>query len=180
MPTPSIFDWAGGDAAFGRLTTVFYRQVRQDPLLAPVFAGMDEQHAEHVAAWLAEVFGGPARYTQELGGHAHMATKHLGRGITEPQRRRWVTLLMDAADEACLPTDPELRCRPSSPITSSGVRGWRWSTPATTRRPCRPPTCHGGAGTRRRPGRAERTRYSAPLLVALPATLDHGRARPGS
>ncbi|MBB5874420.1 hemoglobin [Allocatelliglobosispora scoriae] len=109
MPTPSIFDWAGGDAAFGRLTTVFYTRVRQDPLLAPVFAEMDEQHAEHVAVWLAEVFGGPARYTQELGGHAHMATKHLGRGITEAQRRRWVTLLMDAADEAGLPADPEFR-----------------------------------------------------------------------
>lgn len=38
-----------------------------------------------------------------------MATKHLGRGITERQRRRWVDLLMDTADEVGLPTDPEFR-----------------------------------------------------------------------
>ena len=38
-----------------------------------------------------------------------MASKHLGRGITEEQRRRWVGLLMDSADEAGLPTDPEFR-----------------------------------------------------------------------
>jgi hemoglobin len=105
----SVYEWAGGDAAFQRLTTVFYGHVAQDPLLAPVFAGMDAQHAKHVALWLGEVFGGPATYTAEHGGHAHMATKHLGRHITEEQRRRWVSLLMDAADEAGLPTDPEFR-----------------------------------------------------------------------
>lgn len=107
MKTP--YEWAGGEAAFLRLTTVFYGHVAQDPLLAPVFAGMDERHAEHVATWLGEVFGGPANYTAHHGGHAHMATKHLGRHITEEQRRRWVSLLMDSADEAALPTDPEFR-----------------------------------------------------------------------
>ncbi|MFC3979762.1 hypothetical protein [Streptosporangium jomthongense] len=38
-----------------------------------------------------------------------MISHHLGRGITEPQRRRWVSLLMDAADEVGLPSDPEFR-----------------------------------------------------------------------
>ncbi|WP_433043827.1 hypothetical protein [Dactylosporangium sp. CS-033363] len=38
-----------------------------------------------------------------------MLGKHLGRAITEPQRRRWLELMMDAADEAGLPTDPEFR-----------------------------------------------------------------------
>lgn len=107
MKTP--YEWAGGEAVFRRLTEVFYAHVAQDPLLAPVFAGMDERHAEHVASWLGEVFGGPADYTANHGGHAHMATKHLGRHITEQQRRRWVSLLMDAADEAGLPADPEFR-----------------------------------------------------------------------
>ena len=105
----SVYEWAGGDAAFQRLTTVFYAHVAQDPLLAPVFAGMDERHAQHVATWLAEVFGGPAEYTAAHGGHAHMASKHVGQHITEEQRRRWVNLLMDSADEAGLPSDPEFR-----------------------------------------------------------------------
>jgi hemoglobin len=107
--TPSIHAWLGGNDALVRLTETFYAKVRQDPLLAPVFAGMDDEHPAHVATWLAEVFGGPTDYTEHHGGHAHMARQHLGRGITEEQRRRWVGLLQDSADETGLPTDPESR-----------------------------------------------------------------------
>jgi hemoglobin len=106
---PSILEWAGGIDALRRLTATFYDHVADDPVLAPVFAGMDASHPEHVAAWLAEVFGGPADYTEHHGGHANMASHHLGRSITEAQRRRWVDLLMDSADEVGLPTDPEFR-----------------------------------------------------------------------
>jgi truncated hemoglobin YjbI len=38
-----------------------------------------------------------------------MVAKHLGKNITEVQRRRWVNLLQDAADDAGLPTDAEFR-----------------------------------------------------------------------
>jgi len=55
------------------------------------------------------VFGGPPRYTEEHGGYPHMLHKHLGLAITETQRRRWVNMIMDAADEAELPADPEFR-----------------------------------------------------------------------
>ena len=106
---PSIHEWLGGTDALHRLTETFYAKVRQDPLLAPVFAGMDAEHPAHVATWLAEVFGGPTDYTDHYGGHARMASRHLGRHITEEQRRRWVSLLQDAADEVGLPTDPESR-----------------------------------------------------------------------
>lgn len=109
MSTPSVYEWAGGEEAFERLTEVFYGHVRKDPVLAPVFAGMDERHPRYVAMFLAEVFGGPARYSAERGGHDHMARQHLGRRITEEQRRRWVALLMDSADETGLPADPEFR-----------------------------------------------------------------------
>ncbi|GGQ58774.1 globin domain-containing protein [Streptomyces asoensis] len=106
---PTLYAWAGGAEAFTRLTEVFYAKVLRDDLLAPVFAGLAAEHAEHVALWLAEVFGGPAAYSATQGGHSHMVAKHFGRGITEPQRRRWVELVQDAADEAGLPTDAEFR-----------------------------------------------------------------------
>jgi hemoglobin len=38
-----------------------------------------------------------------------MMRRHLGLAITEQQRRRWVNLIMDAADEVDLPADPEFR-----------------------------------------------------------------------
>ncbi|MBL7259721.1 group II truncated hemoglobin [Paractinoplanes lichenicola] len=107
--TPTLYEWAGGSAAFTRLTEAFYTRVEKDDLLAPLFAHMPAEHAQHVATWLAEVFGGPADYTGAHGGYAHMLGKHLGMGITEPQRRRWVNLIQDAADEAGLPDDPEFR-----------------------------------------------------------------------
>ena len=107
--TPTLYDWAGGTEAFERLTEIFYGKVREDDLLEPVFRHMDRGHPKHVAAWLAEVFGGPERYTEERGGYPHMVAKHRNRALTEEQRRRWVNLICDAADEAGLPSDPEFR-----------------------------------------------------------------------
>jgi truncated hemoglobin YjbI/quinol monooxygenase YgiN len=106
---PTLYDWAGGGEAFTRLTSVFYDKVLKDEILAPVFDGLAPEHSAHVAAWLGEVFGGPAAYSETQGGHGHMVAKHMGRGITEVQRRRWVNLIQDAADEAGLPTDAEFR-----------------------------------------------------------------------
>jgi len=106
---PSLYDWAGGTAALERLTDVFYPKVKADPLLQPVFAHMDERHPRYVAEFIGEVFGGPQRYSTERGGHAHMIRQHLGRHLSESMRRQWVNLLLDAADEAELPADPEFR-----------------------------------------------------------------------
>jgi hemoglobin len=106
---PTLYEWAGGPEAFERLTAAFYDKILRDDLLEPIFRGMDPEHPQHVAAWLAEVFGGPPRYTDELGGYPHMLGKHRGLAITESQRRRWVSLICDAADDADLPRDPEFR-----------------------------------------------------------------------
>jgi hemoglobin len=106
---PSMYDWAGGQEAFERLTDAFYREVLADDLLEPLFGHMGPEHPKFVAMWLAEVFGGPDRYTTERGGYPHMLSKHLGKAITEPQRRRWINLLANAADEVGLPDDPEFR-----------------------------------------------------------------------
>jgi len=107
--TPTLYEWAGGAEALDRLTSAFYRRVRADPILAPVFANLPEDHPHHVALWLGEVFGGPPTYSEEHGGYPHMLSKHLGLGITEQQRARWVQLITPAADDAGLPSDPELR-----------------------------------------------------------------------
>jgi hemoglobin len=107
---PTLYEWAGGDPAFARLMAAFYDRVERDPLIAPLFGGtVSAEHREHVTRWWAEVFGGPDRYTRELGGYPHMLAKHLGMGITQEQRHRFVALLSRAADDAALPADPEFR-----------------------------------------------------------------------
>jgi hemoglobin len=107
--SPTLFEWVGGADALNRLTEAFYRRVVEDDLLAPLFADMSADHPRYVAMWLAEVFGGPADYTDTRGGYPNMLKHHLGKAITEPQRRRWVNLIQDAADEVGLPADPEFR-----------------------------------------------------------------------
>jgi CDGSH-type Zn-finger protein/truncated hemoglobin YjbI len=108
---PSLYEWAGGIAAFERLTAHFYEAIlsEPDPILEPVFRGMSPEHPRQVAAWLAETFGGPTTYTDRLGGYEHMLAKHRHRALTESQRRRWINRLLDAADAVGLPTDPGFR-----------------------------------------------------------------------
>lgn len=107
--TPTLYEWAGGLPALERLTAHFYTAVRADELLGPVFAHMHGEHPRYVAAFIGEVFGGPAAYSTSRGGHPHMIAQHLGRRLTQEQRRRWVELLLDSADAVGLPDDPEFR-----------------------------------------------------------------------
>jgi hemoglobin len=107
--TPSLYEWVGGIDALNRLTTRFYERVKDDATLAPVFSHMRADHPAHVAAFLAEVLGGPATYSAEHGGHPHMIQQHLNRHLTQEQRRRWVALLLETADELDMPDDPEFR-----------------------------------------------------------------------
>jgi hemoglobin len=108
--TPSIHDWIGGSEAIRRWLDAFYDEVERDELLAPVFGGVvTVEHREHVTAWWAEVMGGPATYSEVLGGYEHMLAKHRGLEITPEQRLRFVTLLSTAADAVGLPADPEAR-----------------------------------------------------------------------
>lgn len=106
---PSLYEWVGGIDALNRLSTRFYQHVKADALLGPVFAHMSDAHPAHVAAFLAEVLGGPATYSERHGGHPHMVRQHLNRHLNHEQRRRWVNLLLETADELGLPDDPEFR-----------------------------------------------------------------------
>jgi hemoglobin len=109
-PAPTLYEWAGGESAIRRLMDAFYDRVEQDELLSPLFpGGVHEEHRAHVTLWWSEVFGGPPRYTEELGGYPHMIAKHRDLAITPEQRFRFASLLSLAADDAGLPDDPEFR-----------------------------------------------------------------------
>ncbi len=108
--TPTLYEWAGGGEAIERLINSFYDRVEADDLISPFFpGGVSAEHREHVVAWWSEVFGGPDRYTRELGGYENMLARHRGLGIAPQQRARFVSLMSEAADDAGLPEDPEFR-----------------------------------------------------------------------
>lgn len=107
---PTLFEWAGETEAFERLINAFYDRVEDDDQLAPLFGGrVSEEHRDHLVAWWSEVFGGPTRYTDELGGYERMLAKHRGLAITPEQRFRFASLMSLAADDAGLPADADFR-----------------------------------------------------------------------
>lgn len=107
---PTLYEWAGGKEVFEKLTTVFYQKVLQDDLLSQVFKHMSSAHAQQVAHFIAQVFGGPALYTgEDKGSHASMVAHHVGKHLTEQQRKRWIQLLLETADEVGMPDDAEFR-----------------------------------------------------------------------
>ena len=107
---PSLYEWAGGPVAIRRLIDAFYDRVENDDLLSGLFpGGVSEQHRDHVTRWWVEVLGGPADYTNSLGGYERMLAHHRDLAITGDQRFRFASLMSLAADDADLPDDPEFR-----------------------------------------------------------------------
>ena len=104
----SLYEHAGGEEAIHRLEEVFYRKVLADPVLKPLFGDGQPHHVEHLTMFTAESFGGPDRFSRELG-FAHLIEVHRGRRISEEQRRRFVELYLEALDESDLPDDGPFR-----------------------------------------------------------------------
>lgn len=105
---PTLFEHAGGEEALRHLEQVFYDSVLRDPVLQPLFGAGRPEHVDHLTAFTAESFGGPDRFSRELG-FDHLIAVHRGLKITEEQRQRFVELYMRALDDADMPTDPEFR-----------------------------------------------------------------------
>jgi hemoglobin len=105
----SLFEHAGGEPSLRRFVDAFYASVLRDPLLQPLFGAGQPGHVEHLTAFDVETFGGPDRFTRELGGFEHLIAVHRGLKISEQQRQRFVELYMSAADHVGLPDDPPFR-----------------------------------------------------------------------
>ena len=105
---PSLYEFAGGEEGLHRLEQTFYDSVLADPLLQPLFGAGQPQHVDHLTAFTAESFGGPDRFSRQLG-FAHLIDVHRGLKITEAQRQRFIELYVAALDAAELPDDPEFR-----------------------------------------------------------------------
>lgn len=107
---PTLYEWAGDMSTFEMLFSKFYDKVLKDEILKDVFQHMSPEHVQHVAHFVAEVFGGDKLYsTVDGGSHAAMIGKHIGKMLTETQRQRWIQLLLQTADEVGLKSDPEFR-----------------------------------------------------------------------
>jgi hemoglobin len=109
QPMPSLYEHAGGEEPLHHLEELFYTSALADPLLQPLFGDGQPQHVDHLTAFTAESFGGPDRFTRELGGMNALIAIHRHLRITEAQRQRFVELYMTALDAAGMPDDEPFR-----------------------------------------------------------------------
>jgi hemoglobin len=104
----TLYEHAGGEDALHRLEQLFYDKALADPVLRDVFTERVPSHVEHLTWFTAESFGGPDRFTREVG-FAHLIDVHRHRKITDEQRDRFVALYLEVLDEAGLPGDKPFR-----------------------------------------------------------------------
>ena len=108
VDTESIYEHAGGYEALHLAEEICYTKVLADPLLKTLFTERLPHHVDHLTWFTAESCGGPDRFTRELG-FQHIIDVHRHLKITDEQRERFVSLYMEAIDEAGLPNDARFR-----------------------------------------------------------------------
>jgi hemoglobin len=108
---PSLFEFAGGEPAFLALARAMHERCLADPELNHPFShpGQHPQHTERLAAYWAEVMGGPPRYSEECSDQSAMLQMHAGNGDMTDLGNRFVECFVQAADDAQLPGDTEFR-----------------------------------------------------------------------
>ncbi len=108
---PTMYEFAGGDPAFLALAQAHHRRCLDDPELNHPFSHPDQhpQHVERLAAYWAEVLGGPATYSATCGSETSVLRMHSGNGDMSDLGRRFVECFCLAADDAGLPDDPDFR-----------------------------------------------------------------------
>ena len=95
-----------GEDGFKRLVSAFYRRVREDDLIGPMYPEDDWEGSERrLADFLIFRFGGSDRYIQERG-HPRLRMRHAQFSIGEPERDRWLHLMGGAMDEVALSGEP--------------------------------------------------------------------------
>jgi hemoglobin len=110
MARPSIYEFAGGDPAFLALAAAHHERCLQEPEISHAFShGFNPAHIENLAFYWAEVFGGPARYSERRGGHSGMLEMHARTGAADDWRQRFAACFVQAADDAGLPKESEFR-----------------------------------------------------------------------
>src|SRR2546427_8526427 len=88
---PSLYEFAGGERAFLALAAATHERCLADPELNHPFSQTENpRHLENLAAYWAEVFGGPPLYSQSLGGHSGMLEIHAGHGAGDDFGERFL------------------------------------------------------------------------------------------
>ena len=96
-----------GEEGFTRLVAAFYRQVRNDDILGPMYPAHDLEGAEQrLRDFLIYRFGGPQRYIEQRG-HPRLRARHIPFQVDQAARDRWMQLMNQAFSESDFPAEAE-------------------------------------------------------------------------
>ncbi|MEX1116909.1 MAG: globin [Akkermansiaceae bacterium] len=123
-----------GEAGIRRMVAAFYRRVRTDELIGPMYPEQDwEGSEERLAEFLLFRLGGSTRYL-EMRGHPRLRMRHITFHIGMAERDRWLALMTSAMEETEIPEiargflDPFfaqvadfMRNHPEPPVQPSGA-----------------------------------------------------------
>lgn len=94
-----------GEDGLAALTAAFYRRVREDGIIGPLYPPDDWENAERrLRDFLVFRFGGSDRYIQERG-HPRLRGRHMPFRIGLAERDRWLDLMGQAMRECEIPPD---------------------------------------------------------------------------
>ncbi len=96
--TKSVYELIGAEAV-ERLIAAFYRRVKDDPILCPLYPEHDLAGAERrLRLFVIQYFGGPADYSAERG-HPRLRMRHAPFAIGMAERDAWAAAMLAALDE---------------------------------------------------------------------------------
>ena len=100
----TIYQRVGGDEFFGELIERFYRLVEADAVLRPLYPKDLEPGKARLASFLAQLWGGPPRYTLDRG-HPRLRQRHFQFPIGQTERDSWVAHMTFALGSMEVPAD---------------------------------------------------------------------------
>ena len=94
-----------GEEGLTRLVAAFYRRVREDDVIGPLYPPDDWEGSEkRLRDFFIYRFGGPDRYIQERG-HPRLRGRHMPFSIGVKERDRWMELMEGALQETEVPQE---------------------------------------------------------------------------
>ena len=100
----TVYDAIGGAEAVLALAHAWHERVLADPVVSHAFShGFRDDHTERLAAYWAEVLGGPTTYSQTMGDESHVVRLHTGNGPHDEMDARAVDCFAAALEDAGIP-----------------------------------------------------------------------------
>jgi hemoglobin len=106
----TVYEAVGGDDGILSLASAWHARVMADEVVSHAFSrGYHPQHTERLAAYWAEILGGPTRYSELYGDETSVVRIHSGNGPHQEMDHRAIACFDRALVDVDLAGDDRLR-----------------------------------------------------------------------